>query len=150
MLGNAKSQEGLTKIYFAKTTIVEIKTIFTPARALFFSRIFTHFHHLNKRIIMDYLPLIIQLISGAAGGNIIASIVKSLDMGTVLNSILGVVGGGLGGQLLGMVGLDSAAAAAGSSSMDIGSILGSVAGGGVGGGALLGVVSLIKGAMGKS
>ncbi|PHI20342.1 hypothetical protein CEQ90_07700 [Lewinellaceae bacterium SD302] len=98
---------------------------------------------------MDWLPLIIQLISGAAGGNIIANIVKSLDMGTVVNSILGIVGGGLGGQLLGMLGMEGAEAANASSSMDIASILGSVAGGGVGGGALLGIVSAIKNAMAK-
>lgn len=98
---------------------------------------------------MDWLPLIIQLVSGAAGGNIIANIVKSLDMGTLVNSILGILGGGLGGQLLAMLGMDGAAAASDSGSMDIGSILGSVAGGGVGGGALLAIVSTIKSAMSK-
>ena len=95
------------------------------------------------------LPLIIQLISGAAGGNIIGAVLKNLNLGTVGNSIAGIVGGGIGGQLLSMLGAGGVAAAASSGSMDIGSILSSVAGGGVGGGVLMAVIGLIKQAMGS-
>ena len=80
--------------------------------------------------------LIIQLISGAVGGNVVGALAKNISLGTLGNSIAGIVGGGLGGQLLGMLGgggLDG--------------ILGSVMSGGVGGGVLMVVVSLIKKAM---
>lgn len=40
--------------------------------------------------------LIIQLISGALGGNIAGFLFKKISLGTVLNSILGIIGGGLG------------------------------------------------------
>lgn len=97
----------------------------------------------------EYLPLIIQLISGAVGGNLAGSIMKKFSLGTLGNSILGILGGGLGGQLLGMIGLSGAEAAAASSGMDLSSILGSVAGGGVGGGVVMAIVGMIKNAMSK-
>ena len=97
----------------------------------------------------DYLPLIIQLVSGAIGGNLAGAIMKKLSLGTMWNSIVGILGGGLGGTVLGMLGLGGAEAAEASSSMDLGSILGSVAGGGVGGGIVLAVIGAIKNAMNK-
>jgi len=50
------------------------------------------------------LPLIIQLISGAAGGNVAVALMKNLSLGTLGNSIAGVAGGGIGGQLLSLIG----------------------------------------------
>ena len=85
------------------------------------------------------LPLIINLISGAVGGNVAGGLLKNLSLGTVGNSIVGIIGGGLGGTLLGMLGLD-----VGGGSMDISGILGSVASGGVGGGVLLAIIGAIK------
>ena len=90
------------------------------------------------------MALIIQLISGALGGNIAGSFMKDFSLGTLGNSIVGILGGGIGGQLLGMLGL-----AAGGGGMDIGSIIGSIASGGVGGGVLLAIVGFIKKAMKK-
>lgn len=89
---------------------------------------------------MEFLPLIIQAISGAAGGNLFGSLVKNLSLGTLGNSAAGIIGGGLGGQLLGMLG----AAPAATGGLDIASILTSVAGGGVGGGVLMAIVGLVK------
>ncbi|QDV70170.1 hypothetical protein Poly24_38890 [Rosistilla carotiformis] len=89
---------------------------------------------------MQYLPLIIQLVSGAAGGNLTGKLAKKLDLGVLGNSIAGILGGGLGGQLLGMLGIEAGP----SGSIDIASILGSVASGGVGGGAVMALVGLIK------
>ncbi|WP_456437478.1 hypothetical protein [Psychroserpens sp.] len=97
----------------------------------------------------EYLPLIIQLISGAVGGNLAGSLMKKFSLGTLGNSILGILGGGLGGQLLGMIGLGGTEVAAASSGMDLSSILGSVAGGGVGGGVVMAIVGMIKNAMSK-
>ncbi len=87
----------------------------------------------------NLLPLIIQLVSGAVGGNAAGSILKKLSLGKLWNSILGIVGGGLGGQLLGLLGLGI-----GGGSTDIGGIIGNVVGGGVGGGALLAIVGFVK------
>jgi hypothetical protein len=96
-------------------------------------------------VIMErWLPLIIQLISGAIGGNVAGTLLKNQSLGTVGNSIAGIVGGGLGGFLLGLVGV-----ATGSGSMDLSGILGSVGGGGVGGGVLMIIIGVIKKALGK-
>jgi uncharacterized membrane protein YeaQ/YmgE (transglycosylase-associated protein family) len=94
---------------------------------------------------MDIVSLLIQLVSGAVGGNLAGSLMKKLSLGTLWNSVVGILGGGLGGLLLGQLGI----AADPSGSLDIGSIIGSIAGGGVGGGVLMAIVGAIKNAMAK-
>lgn len=91
----------------------------------------------------EYLPLIIQLVTGAVGGNVAGKLLPKLNLGTIGNSISGILGGGLGGTLLGMLGLGT------DGGMDLSGILGSVAGGGVGGGAIMAIVGAIKNAMSK-
>ena len=91
------------------------------------------------------LPLIIQLISGAVGGNAAGAVLKKQSLGTLGNSIVGILGGGIGGQLLGLLGISTGA----DGGMDIGSIIGSIVSGGVGGGVLMSIVGIIKNAMGK-
>jgi uncharacterized membrane protein YeaQ/YmgE (transglycosylase-associated protein family) len=95
---------------------------------------------------MNIVALIIQLLSGAAGGNIAGKLIKKIDMGTLGNSIAGILGGGLGGQLLGMLGL---AAGGEGGSLDLTSIIGSIASGGVGGGVLMAIVGIIKSVLAK-
>lgn len=95
---------------------------------------------------MNLTSLIIQLLSGAAGGNVAGKLLKQFDLGPVGNSIAGILGGGLGGQILGMLGAGGASAGG----LDVGSILSSVAGGGVGGSVLMIIVGLIRSAMSKS
>jgi hypothetical protein len=90
--------------------------------------------------------LIIQLISGAVGGNVAGALLKNLSLGTAGNSIAGILGGGIGGQLLGMLGAGGAAAAGG---LDLAGIISSIAGGGVGGGVLMAIVGLLKGLFAK-
>lgn len=92
----------------------------------------------------EYLPLIIQLVSGALGGNLAGKLLKNMSLGTLGNSIVGILGGGLGGQLLGMLGMDVDAGG-----MDMSGILGSIASGGVGGGVLMAIIGAIKKAMAK-
>lgn len=92
----------------------------------------------------NLIPLIIQLVSGAAGGNVAGSLMKNFSLGTLGNSLVGILGGGLGGQLLGMLGVST-----GTGDMDIGSIIGSIASGGVGGGALLAVIGVVKKVLSK-
>jgi uncharacterized membrane protein YeaQ/YmgE (transglycosylase-associated protein family) len=91
----------------------------------------------------EYLPLIIQLISGAVGGNIAGSLMKNSSLGTLWNSVAGILGGGLGGSILSMIGLGT------DGGMDLSGILGSVAGGGVGGGVVMAIIGIIKKAMNK-
>jgi len=90
------------------------------------------------------IAIILQLASGAIGGNVAGSLKKDISLGTVGNSIVGILGGGLGGQLLGMMGIGTS-----DGSMEIGSIVGSIAGGGVGGGMLMAIIGVIKQAMAK-
>ncbi len=94
---------------------------------------------------MDATSLVIQLVSGAVGGNAAGAAMKKLSLGTVGNSIVGILGGGLGGQILGALGMGGG----GDGAMDAGSIVSSIAGGGVGGAVLLAIIGAIKGAMGR-
>ena len=62
---------------------------------------------------MDIWAIVIQLISGAPGGNIAGSVLKSFNLGPIGNSIVGIPGGGLGGQLLSLMGAGGAGVATG-------------------------------------
>ncbi|MDY0092967.1 MAG: hypothetical protein RBT80_09740 [Candidatus Vecturithrix sp.] len=93
---------------------------------------------------MSLLPLIIQLISGAVGGNLAGTLMKKFSLGTLWNSIAGIIGGGIGGQLLGLLGITTA-----TGGVDLASIVGSIASGGVGGGVLMAIIGVIKSAMAK-
>ncbi len=88
--------------------------------------------------------LLIQLISGAAGGNIAGALLKQFNLGTVGNSIAGILGGIGGGELLKMILGNSSQMAATGGGLDLSSILSNVGGGGIGGAILMIVVGLIK------
>lgn len=90
------------------------------------------------------IPMIIQLVSGGAGGLGAGKLMPKASLGTIGNVIAGVVGGGVGGQLLAMFGIDFS----GAGGTDMSGILASLAGGGVGGGALMAIVGVIKNAIG--
>lgn len=92
----------------------------------------------------QYLPLIIQLVSGAVGGNVAGALMKKFSLGTLLNSVVGILGGGLGAGILKALELD---VTTGGSNLQ--SIIGSIASGGVGGGVVMAVIGLIKGILGK-
>lgn len=94
--------------------------------------------------------LIISLISGAAGGNVVGKLLKNLDLGPLGNSIAGIIGGGLGQQIIAAMGSGAVAADAAAGGLDIGSIISSVASGGVGGGVVMAIVGVIKSMMAKS
>ena len=91
---------------------------------------------------MDATSLIIDLISGAIGGNAAGAAMPNKSLGTLGNTIAGIVGGGLGGQIL--QALLPALSGGGS---DLGGILSNIAGSGIGGGLLMVVVSLLKNAL---
>lgn len=91
------------------------------------------------------LPLIIQLVSGAVGGNVAGMAMKDKSLGTLGNTIAGLVGGGVGGQIINLLlGLGGDGGA-----IDIGTIISQIASGGVGGGVMLLIVGAIKGMMNK-
>jgi uncharacterized membrane protein YeaQ/YmgE (transglycosylase-associated protein family) len=75
---------------------------------------------------MNWLPLIVSLVSGGVGGNIAAAVMQKFNLSPVGNTIAGIEGGGVGAQLLSMSGRAAAAAAAPASGMDLSSILSSV------------------------
>lgn len=110
----------------------------------------------------EYLPLIIQLVSGGLGGITAGKLFDKASLGTAGNAISGILGGGLGGYLIGMLGLGAgasngvdtteavnAAADVTAGGMDLSTILGSVAGGGVGGGIVMAIVGTLKNILSK-
>ncbi|MBX9591182.1 MAG: hypothetical protein K2X43_17990 [Hyphomonadaceae bacterium] len=95
---------------------------------------------------MDIVSLIIQLISGAAGGNAAASLSKDINLGPLGNTIAGAIGGGVGGQILSaLLGLASTRAGG----LDIGGIIGQIIAGGASGGVLTAIIGMLRGAMAK-
>lgn len=96
---------------------------------------------------MDIVTLLLQLLSGALGGNVAGSLLKNVSLGTLGNSLAGIIGGGIGGQILtNILGMPSVSGAEG---FDIGALVQQFAGGGVGGAILMAIVGLIKNAMAK-
>lgn len=88
------------------------------------------------------LPLIINLLGGAAGGNIAGALLKNLSLGTLGNSLAGILGGGVASQVLpGLLG------AAGG--MDLAGILTQVASGAGGGGIAMILIGIIKNILGR-
>lgn len=99
------------------------------------------------------VPILVQLLAGGAGGNVIGQLAKNLSLGTAGNSIVGAVGGLAGTWLAGMIpGLDSlvGAAATGAGGMDLGALAGQGAAGLVSGGVLTAIAGIIKSAMAKA
>jgi uncharacterized membrane protein YeaQ/YmgE (transglycosylase-associated protein family) len=97
---------------------------------------------------MNFLGLIISLVSGAVGGNLAGAVMKDKSLGTVGNSLAGILGGGLGGFILNLLGFAGGDAAA--SSLSLPQIISNIAGGGIGGAILLAVISLFRGAARKA
>ena len=102
------------------------------------------------------LPILVQLIGGGVGGNVIGQIVKSLNLGPMGNTIVGAIGGFAGTWLASKVpGLDAlvggAAGTAGAAGgLDIGALAGQGVTGLVSGGVLTAIAGLIKSSMAKA
>lgn len=107
------------------------------------------------------VPLLVQLIGGAAGGNVVGKLIKQVNLGPVGNSIAGAVGGLAATWLAGMVpgldslvGMASTAAADGTAATAVGLSGGALAGqavtGLVGGGVLSAIIGAIKSSMAKA
>lgn len=101
----------------------------------------------------NIVPLIVQIIAGAVGGNVLAQFAKQYSMNPIWNSIAGAIGGliltwicgripGLDG-LVGAVG-SAAAASTGASGLQAGALVGQAIAGLIGGGVLTAIAGAIK------
>jgi hypothetical protein len=98
---------------------------------------------------MDQLiPLIVQLIGGAVGGNAVGGLLKNAKLKATLCTILGVVGGVCGGQIAQYSGLLQSIL--GDQAGTGGMVLGNAGASAIGGAVLTLIVGLIKQAMSKS
>ncbi|MBX3426528.1 MAG: hypothetical protein KF688_12675 [Pirellulales bacterium] len=91
------------------------------------------------------LPLLIQLIGGAVGGNAVGAALKKLDLNKLIATISGIIGGIGGGQLAGVFDLITKIFGEGAA----GGLLGNGAASAGGGAILTLIVGLIKKAMSK-
>jgi hypothetical protein len=92
------------------------------------------------------IPILIQLIGGAAGGNVVGAALKKLDLNALLRTVLGAVGGVGGGQLAELIpALEGLLGGT-----DPGAMAGQAGAGAAGGAILTLIVGLIKQAMAKN
>jgi hypothetical protein len=94
------------------------------------------------------LPLLIQLIGGAAGGNVVGAMLKNANLTAILRTILGAVGGVAGGQLASVLGI--LRNLLGEQASTGGMVAGNAGTSAIGGALLTLIVGLIKQSMNKS
>jgi hypothetical protein len=93
------------------------------------------------------IPLIVQLLGGAAGGNVVGALLKNANLSAILRTVLGVVGGIGGGQLAALIPMLQNIL--GANADTAGQIAGNAGVAAVGGGLLTFIVGLIKQSMNK-
>lgn len=93
------------------------------------------------------IPLIINLVTGAVGGNLAGAVLKKFSLGTLGNTICGFFGGGIGATVLGVLGIT---ATPDGGSLGAAALISSLAAGTVGGGVVMTVVGFIKNMMAKA
>ncbi|WP_397459380.1 hypothetical protein AB3464_08505 [Pseudomonas asplenii] len=91
---------------------------------------------------MEFISLLIQLVSGAVGGNIAGAATDKYTLGPWFNSLAGGIGGVVLSQVLSAVTNGSLGGAVGD--MDLASIVSGIASGGIGGAVLSLVAGFIK------
>ncbi|WP_041777978.1 hypothetical protein [Beijerinckia indica] len=87
--------------------------------------------------------ILINLVSGALGGNAIGKSSPTFDLGTIGNTIAGLVGGGVLGQIITAL-LPAVASATQAGDLSIGGIVTQLIAGGAGGAILTAIAGLIK------
>ena len=95
------------------------------------------------------INIIIQVISGALGGNAVGKASPKIDLGGIGNTIAGAIGGGIGGQIIAALLAGGGTAAAGGG-LDIGNIVTQVVGGGASGAIVTAIVGFIRQYLNKS
>ena len=93
------------------------------------------------------IPLLVQLIGGAAGGNVAGALLKNLNLSALLKTVLGAIGGVGGGQLASVLGILQAVL--GDQMGTGGEIAGNAGASAIGGALLTAIVGFIKQAMDK-
>lgn len=93
------------------------------------------------------IPLLVQLIGGAAGGNIVGALLKNINLSKVVATVAGILGGVGGGQLASVTGLLEKVLGATGGGAEIAGQGGAAA---IGGALLTAIVAFIKKAMDKS
>jgi hypothetical protein len=95
---------------------------------------------------MDKLiPILVQILGGGAGGNIIAGLLKNLNLDKIIATITGIIGGIAGGQAAGALGLlEKIIEAIGGTG---GSVVANGGASAIGGAILTAIVGFIKKAM---
>lgn len=96
---------------------------------------------------MDIVSILVNVISGAVGGNAAGAAMKEKSLGTAGNSIAGLLGGLGGGALMQQMGMF--AGMADSAGFDIAALAGQAVGGGVAGAIVVAIVGFIKNASRK-
>ena len=91
--------------------------------------------------------LLVQVVSGAAGGTVAGSVLKDLSLGKPGDAISGAIGGGVVGQILGsLLGGGGGGDVAG---LDVGSLVKDIFGGGIGGAMVMALIGVLRNAMMK-
>lgn len=102
------------------------------------------FRYFGETDMEAIIPIIIQAVSGMAGGGVAATIMKQAAMSLLPKLLAGGIGGIAGGSALGGI-IGSAIGGDPAGGMDIGSIIGDVVGGAAGGGVLTGLAGMFMG-----
>lgn len=95
---------------------------------------------------MDIVGMLVNLVSGAVGGNISGAALKDMSLGTLGNTIAGAVGGVAGNYILHAVGI---LGAMGMADMTMGSLLSGAGASGVSGLVITALIGFIKSKMAK-
>lgn len=91
---------------------------------------------------MDFMGIIINLISGAIGGNIAGATLKDKTLGAVGNSIAGAIGGTAGAWILQIVGVLNSM---GMGDVSMSALAGGAATSVVSGGVITAIIGMLKG-----
>lgn len=95
---------------------------------------------------MDIVGLVVNVVSGAVGGNLAGAAWKEKSLGTLGNTIAGIVGGAIGTYILQAVDI---LGTLGVANMSVGSILGAAGASAFSGAVLTGIIGIIKSAIKK-
>lgn len=91
---------------------------------------------------MDIASILVNVISGAVGGNAAGAAMKDKSLGVAGNSIVGLLGGLGGGALMQQMGMFMGMAE--SAGFDVAQLAGQAVGGGVAGAIVVAIVGFIK------
>lgn len=94
---------------------------------------------------MNLLPLMIQLVCGATGGNFVSAACNRISLGPIMSSVTGMLGGLVGGKVL----LSLTGSGVSGNASDIQIFLASLLGGVVGGAVITALAGWIKEMLGK-